>query len=216
MSKTPEVVRRHSFFPPCFLWPGLPRRLSFRVGPPDGDDLAEDAQSIVGPNRDRSMLRVFRSQFDFLVTDDKAVSPWPRLPVTRPQCHRFPPRLLAHHHQVAFSDTGVHHAVPGHLKGETPTRPSDPAFDQYLADDVFLGQNRLAGRHPADDGDGHQIGDIVILGIAQDDNAAGLSRLRASDSPSARAGSPDRGRWHAISRGCQRVPSWSGGTPAGS
>ena len=91
--------------------------------------------------------------------------------------NRYPRGLIVeHHHQITFPDTGIHHAVACHIEGETPTRAGDPAFDQHLADYVFLGQDGLAGRHSADDGDGDRNRN-VILRIAQDDNAAGLSLL---------------------------------------
>src|SRR5690606_6103257 len=61
----------------------------------------------------------------------------------------------------------------GHFQGEAPACPGDPAFDQHLSDDVLLGQDGLAGRHPADDGDGNMIGDVV-LGFADNRNSTSL------------------------------------------
>ena len=119
------------------------------------------------------MLRVFRSQFNSLAAD---IKPLHRGLIFQQRDHDvavFSHGLLAHHHQVALPDSGVHHAVPGHFQSEAPACPSDPAFDQHLSDDVFLGQDRLAGRHSADDGDGHKIGDVVH-GFTDNRNATSL------------------------------------------
>ena len=71
MSKLPEVVSRYLFFPSSTLLPDRSRPLSVRAGSSDSDDLAEDAEPVVGHLRDRMMVQIIGLEFNLLAADEK-------------------------------------------------------------------------------------------------------------------------------------------------
>ncbi len=145
-------------------------------GPADGDDLAQDAQSVVGADRHRAKFRVLRPELDALVTDEE---PFDGSFLIEQRDHDVPTLrqgLLPNHHQVTVVDASIDHAVALDFQCEAASMAGDPAVDQHFADDVFIGQDRLAGSDSADDGDGPQL-EHLLRRLPQDGQAAGLSRL---------------------------------------